>query len=221
MEYIVKAPRDKAVFYRLALTKEMYDFLSANRNVKTFYGKELTKWIGKSLETSKAKLFRGDVVELSTENPDEMAFYYIFDGKNLIVFSPNPDPDSDSTVPPPSFQVVTEFPIHYWDSNPKYRGSGNEVYLDLKPFAKELIMNMQMNLDAKGKWTYMTWFDYKKISYVVIVEEPVVPFEKFQTVINRVAEAIKTDQYTLSPQPDGNYNQMSMTENVLFMHLQV
>lgn len=217
----VKAPRDKAIFYRLALTKEMYDFLVNNQNVKTFYGKELTKWIGKSLETSKATLLRGDVVELSTDNQKDLAFYYIFDGKNLIVFSPNPDPDSDETVPPPSFQVVTEFPIHYWDSNPKYRGTNNEVYLDLKPFAKELIMNMQMNFDAKGKVSYMTWFDYKKISYVVIVEETPVPFDKFGTIIERVAEAIKANQYMLSPQPGGNYSQMSMTENVLFMSLRI
>jgi len=174
------------------------------------------------LVASKVMPLRGDIVELSTgDKKDDVPMYYIYDGSRWIVMSPSESSlYTDSSSPPASFQVVTEFPIHYWDSNPNYHGSGNDVELYLKPFLSQIIKHLQKNTDmAASTKPYVTWFAYNQTPYIIYISYPSSGDEKM--VASHVTQAIESNQYHLSPQPDDDYSQKSMSDNVLFFRFSI
>lgn len=115
---------------------ERYDTIFTNSEVS-----DLLLNIGlKYLLQEEVDLRRGDLVEFEFLNPDFGHAFVIFNGEYLEFLYYGIESQTGSV--PPSFQVITEFPIEYWNDT---IFTHDIVFFDITPYKAEILKNIKMD----------------------------------------------------------------------------
>lgn len=120
------------------------------------------------------KISRGDVIHLAAVGEYRNNGKWIYDGNDVIPLDYSLD---DYGAVPASFQVIDEFPIHYWE---KTIAHNCIVHLNMETYLDEVMVNLRCNevtqfgVVCASKFTYWTG---EKYTIIIPLEDPVSDIE--------------------------------------------
>jgi hypothetical protein len=138
--------------------------------------KEVKRLIKEATALLKVNPNRGDLLSIEAYADYRNDGLYIYDGDRFIDLDTKID---DYGAIPKQFQVIREFPIHYWHghNNPDNRDRrivhNSIVWFDHREFASELITNVRYDNElSETKFFLYTSFKYNDKTYYIVVDDP-------------------------------------------------
>jgi hypothetical protein len=116
-----------------------------------------------------AKIRRGDVIHLEPSGDYRNDGKFMYDGHNIVPLDYSLD---DYGAVPASFQVIREFPIHYWQGIIVHNAI---VHFDIRPYLDQVMANlrcdqvMETGVICRSKFTYWTGMTY---DVIIPLDEP-------------------------------------------------
>jgi hypothetical protein len=121
------------------------------------------------LETHKIR--RGDVVHLEAVPAYRNNGKYIYDGREVVPLDFSLD---EYGALPASFQVIDEFPIHYWQNTIDHNCI---IHFDLKPYLTDILKQLRCrdinefgSVVCQSQFTHWSGVDY---TLIIPLEEPI------------------------------------------------
>lgn len=119
-----------------------------------------------------AKIRRGDVIHLEAIPDYRNDGKFIYDGRELLPLDFSLD---DYGAVPPSFQVIDEFPIHYWKRTITHNCI---IHFNLRPYMNQVLTNLQCRdiddvsggIMCKSKFTHWSGVEY---TLIIPLDDPV------------------------------------------------